>query len=138
MAPATLDAGGTNAHYGARALPNTVRILLAATIASVLGACAFGDLFQAAGPGDVRFVWVGDSVVTVGVAAPFQVMLLVDGAPASTPAVRVAIADTTVIAFDMTGDSIIGRRPGQGDVVAWIESSLAPRIDTVFRIRARP
>ena len=26
----------------------------------------------------------------------------------------------------------------QGDVVAWIESSLSSRIDTVFRIRARP
>lgn len=105
---------------------------------SLVSACAFGDLFTAAGPGDVRFVWVGDTVVTIGVATPLEVTLLIDGMPAGTPAVRVAIPDTTVIAFGSTQDSVVGRRPGHGDIVVWVESSLAPRIDTVFRIRARP
>lgn len=104
----------------------------------VLSACAFGDLFQAAGAGAVRFVWTGDTVVTVGAAAPFQVTLLIDGSPAATPAVHVEIPDSTRISLAATHDSIIGRQPGYGDVVAWIESSLAARVDTVFRIRARP
>lgn len=105
---------------------------------SVVCACAFGDVFKAAGPGKVQFVWVGDTVATIGTATPFQVTLLIDGIPAATPTVRVAIPDTTVIAFGSTQDSIVGRRPGFGDVVAWIESSLAAGIDTAFRIRSRP
>jgi hypothetical protein len=106
--------------------------------AATLTACAFTDVFKPAEAGDVQFVWVGDTLVTVGTAIPFQIALQIDGAPASSPAVRVTIPDTTVITLDATGDSIIGRRPGQGDVVAWVESSLAARIDTVFRVRSRP
>lgn len=104
----------------------------------LLSACAFGDLFQAAGPGAVQFVWNGDSVVTVGATIPFRVTLRVDGIPAATPVVRVAIPDSTKISFASTRDSIKGRQSGYGDVVAWIEISLAARVDTVFRVRARP
>jgi hypothetical protein len=113
-----------------------VRRLGFATV--LLSACAFGDLFQAAGEGAVAFVWNGDSVVTVDATIPFRVTLLVDGIPAATPLVRVAIPDTTKISFASTRDSIRGLRPGYGDVVAWIESSLAARVDTVFRVHARP
>jgi hypothetical protein len=52
--------------------------------------------------------------------------------------VRIAVPDTTNISLSSTGDSVLGHRPGFGDVVAWIETSLAARIDTVFRVRARP
>ena len=117
-------------HYGA------VRHL--GFTAILLSACSFGDLFKSAGPGAVQFVWTGDSVVAVGAAMPFQVTLRVDGIPAATPVVRVAIPDSAKISFASTRDSIMGLQPGYGDVVAWIESSLAARVDTVFRIRARP
>lgn len=119
-------------------LPKTLGILRAVAVVSVVCACAFGDVFKAAGPGEVQFVWVGDTVATIGAATPFQVTLLIDGIPAATPTVRVAIPDSTKISLAATQDSIIGRQPGFGDVVAWIESSLAARVDTVFRIRARP
>jgi hypothetical protein len=101
-------------------------------------ACAFGDLFESAGPGDVRFVWVGDTVLFIDSAVAFDVTLLIDGVAATSPEVHVEIPDSTVISFHNGQDSIIGSRPGFGDVVAWIESSLAPRVDTVFRIRSRP
>ena len=101
-------------------------------------ACAFGDVFKSAGPGDVQFVWVGDTIVTVDSAMHFEITLLVDGVAAASPAVHLAIPDTTVIRFGVTQDSIVGVRPGNADVEAWIESSLAPRVDTVFRVRARP
>ena len=101
-------------------------------------ACAFGDVFKSAGPGDVQFVWVGDTTVTVDSAMHFEITLLVDGVVAASPVVRVGIPDTTVIRFGSTQDSIVGVRPGNADVEAWIESSLAPRVDTVFRVRARP
>jgi hypothetical protein len=112
------------------------RLLLALLAAGY--ACAFGDVFKSAGPGDVQFVWVGDTIVTVDSAMHFEITLLVDGVAAATPVVRVAIPDTTVIRFGATPDSIVGVRPGNAGVDAWVESSLAPRVDTVFRVRARP
>ena len=41
------------------------------------------------------------------------------------------------VRFRSTSDSIIGKRPGRGDVVARIETSLG-RFDTTFSIRSRP
>lgn len=101
-------------------------------------ACAFADVFKPAQAGDVQFVWVGDTEVRVDSAIAFQVTLFVDGAPAANPTVRITVPDTTNISLSSTGDSVRGLRPGFGDVVAWIETSLAARIDTVFRVRARP
>ena len=108
--------------------------------AAVIGSCAFGELFSSAGPGTVQFVWVGPTEVEVDSAIAFEITLLVDGVPATTPIVHVTIPVATpqVLAFGATEDSIVGLRPGFGDVVAWITSSLAPRVDTVFQIRARP
>ena len=111
---------------------------IALVVAALCYSCVFGDVFKAAGPGDVRFVWVGDTVVTVDSAMHFEVTLLIDGVAAPSPAVRVAIPDTTNIKFRTTQDSIVGVRPGHGDIEVWVESSLAPRVDTVFRVRARP
>lgn len=125
-------------HYGAVRGPRNAAIATVLLASAALASCSFRDLFADAGPGDLEFVWVGDTVVTVGASTPFHVTLMVDGLPAPSPAVRIAIPDTTVITFGATADSIVGRRPGQADVVAWIESSLAARVDTVFRIRSRP
>lgn len=115
-----------------------MRLPSAVAALSLLAACAFADVFGAAQAGDVRFVWLGDTVVDVGAAIPFQVVLEIDGARTGTPQVRVTVPDTRNITLAPTGDSIVGVRPGFGDVVAWVESSLAPRIDTVFRVRSRP
>jgi hypothetical protein len=100
-------------------------------------ACGFSDLFKASGPRDVRFV-TGDTVVMRGQAILFRVELWVDGAPASSPTVRIVIPDSTRIRFNASRDSINGLQVGFGDVDAWIESSLAPRVDTTFRVRVRP
>ena len=107
---------------------------------SLVGSCAFGELFSSAGPGDVQFVWVGPTEVQRDSAIAFQVTLLVDGVPATTPVVQVTIppASPTRIAFGATQDSIVGIQPGSGVVEAWITSSLAPRVDTVFQIQVRP
>ncbi len=106
-------------------------------VTSFAGSCGFGELFSSAGPGEVQFVWVGPTEVPIDSAISFEVTLLVDGVPATTPPVRLTIPDTTRIDFGATQDSIIGKRQGFGDVVAWIENSMTPRIDTVFRVRAR-
>jgi hypothetical protein len=115
-----------------------VRYLNALAAAATVTACAFADVFKPAEEGNVRFVWVGDTVVNVGSAIPFQVVLEVDGTPVTAPAVRTALEDNTNIDLNAAGDSLLGLRPGFGNVLAWVETSLAPRIDTAFRIRARP
>lgn len=115
-----------------------MRFSSALAAAATLTACAFADVFKPAQAGDVQFVWVGDTLVRVDSAIAFQIALLVDGAPATTPTVRIAVPDSSRISLNATGDSLLGVSPGFGDVVAWIESSLAARIDTVFRVRARP
>ena len=115
-----------------------MRLSGALVTATTLTACAFADVFKPAQAGDVQFVWAGGTEVRVDSAIAFQVTLLVDGAPATSPTVRIAVPDTTNISLSSTGDSVLGHRPGFGDVVAWIETSLAARIDTVFRVRARP
>ena len=111
--------------------------LLIGLATAALCACGFDDLFQETGAGDVRFVTT-DTLVIRGQSIPFRVELLVDGVPATNPAVQREIPDSTRIRFNATGDSISGIQVGSGDVVLWIESSLAPRIDTTIRIRVRP
>jgi hypothetical protein len=101
-------------------------------------ACALGDLFRAAGPGDVSFRWTGDTVIAVGVASFFHVDLLVDGAEVDQPAVLVTIPNPQRFDFAATQDSLIGLQPGTGDLVATIVSSLGGRLDSTFRIRVRP
>lgn len=105
-----------------------------AVCAAASGACFFEDLFGPAGSGLVTFQWSGDSVLSVGVPRPFTITVLIDGVPTTYP-VTLAIPDTTVITFATTPDSVVGKRPGQGHVVASIRSSLSPSIDTSFRVR---
>ena len=120
--------------------PRLAALSVAIAAAAALGSCTFGDVFAEAGPGDVQFVWVGPTEVRRGDTIAFQVTLLVDGVPATTPAVHVAIPLVTPvrITFGATQDSIAGIQTGPGEVEAWISSSLTPRIDTVFRIQVRP
>jgi len=98
------------------------------------GACFLGDLFGPAGSGDVRFLWTGDTVLTSGVATPISVSLTVDGLLITEPRVELAIPDTTVLKFGATHDTIIGCRSGRGEVVARVNSSLSPFIDSAFSI----
>ena len=111
--------------------------LTSGAAAALLGACAFTDVFKESGPGNVSFV-TDDTVVTRGTAIAFNVALVVDGAPAGTPSVQLIIPDSTRIKFNTTGDSVSGLQVGVGNVVAWIETSLAARVDTILRIRVRP
>jgi hypothetical protein len=106
-------------------------------VAALSYACALGDVFKASGTGVVSFV-TGDTVVTRGQVIRFRIELRVDGAPASTPTVRLVIPDSTRIRFNATRDSISGLQVGFGNVVASIETSLAPRVDTTLRVRVRP
>lgn len=117
-----------------------MRLSIALAAAATLTACAFADVFKPAKAGDVQFVWVGPTDVRRDSAIAFQITLLIDGVPATTPAVQVAIlpASPTRIAFGATGDSIVGIQPGPGEIEAWITSSLAARVDTVFQIQVRP
>ena len=111
--------------------------LTSGAAAALLGACAFTDVFKASGPGNVSFV-TADTVVTRGTAIAFNVQLLVDGAPAGTPTIQLLIPDSTRIRFNATHDSISGLQVGNADVEAWIETSLAARVDTILRVRVRP
>jgi len=120
--------------------PRLAALSVAIAAAVALGSCTFGDVFAEAGPGDVQFVWVGPTEVRRDSTIGFQITLLVDGVAATTPAVQVTIppASPTRIAFGTTEDSIVGIQPGPGQVEAWITSSLAARVDTVFQIQVRP
>ena len=118
-------------------MPSRLATLLIGLATAIGGACGFDDLFQETGAGDVRFVST-DTLVVRGQTIPFRVELQIDGAPSTSPAVQRQIPDSTRIRFNATRDSIIGVQVGFGDVVVWIESSLAPRVDTTLRIRVRP
>lgn len=121
-----------------RVRPRALLRLASALLLAAVTACAFTDIFKQSGPGDVVFVWVGDTLVTVGVASPFRIELRVDGVAVSTPSVRVVIPDTTNLDFASTTDSLIGKRPGFADIVATVSTSLSPQVDSTFRIRSRP
>ena len=118
-------------------MPSHLSSLLIGLATAAIGACGFDDLFQETGAGDVRFV-SGDTLVIRGQTIPFRVELWVGGVQTTSPAVQRQIPDTTRIRFNATGDSITGVQVGRGDVVLWIESSLAPRVDTTLSIRIRP
>ena len=131
---------GAGTHYGAVRDRLGLGGASPLIVMSLVGSCAFGEVFSSAGPGDVQFVWVGPTEVRRDSAIAFQITLLIDGVPAATPAVQVAIppASPTRITFGATQDSIVGIQPGPGEVEAWITSSLAARVDTVFTIQVRP
>jgi len=104
----------------------------------IVAACAFSDVFRAEGVRDVRFEWASDTLLTIGVAVPVRVNVLVDGVAAPALLVTITIPDTTVVTFGVTHDSIVGKRAGHGDVVAQVQSSLSSAVDSAFRLRVRP
>jgi hypothetical protein len=103
-----------------------------------LGACTLGDLFSDVGARAVLFEWIGDTVVSVGARAPVIVAVRVEGTVTPGLTIELEIPDTTNLKFGATHDTIVGLRPGHGDVIARTRSSLSPAIDSVFRIRVRP
>ena len=62
---------------------------------------------------------------------------LADGEPLPDPRLVVSVPDTTNIALDASGDSLVAKRSGRGDVVVALVSSLTTGVppDTVFSIR---
>jgi hypothetical protein len=121
--------------------PRPVRDLrLALALCGALGTgCGLSDVFTTPGPGAVVFVWEGDSVLADGQVIPILITVLADGEPLVTPRLEVTVpdTDTTIIALDTTGDSIVAKRSGRGDVVVELRSSLTTGVppDTVFTIR---
>jgi hypothetical protein len=95
--------------------------------------CGLSDVFATPGAGAVVFVWESDSVLGNGQVIP----VLADAEPLAAPRLEVTIPDTTIIALDATGDSIVAKRSGRAGVVVVLRSSLTTGVppDTVFTIR---
>lgn len=113
------------------------RVLAPLVVAVATAACGLSDVFAAAGVEDVRFVWESDSVLQVGEVVPIRVSVLVADQPMESPRIVVAIPDTVYIAPNATGDSLVARRVGRGDVLVGLLSSVATGLsaDTSFEIR---
>jgi hypothetical protein len=113
-----------------------LRLALALCAALVAG-CGLADVFGAAGAGAVVFVWGSDSVLTNGQVVPIDVVVLADGELVTEPHLQVTIPDTTNIALVPSGDSVVAKQSGRGDVVVVLRSSLTTGIapDTVFELR---
>lgn len=114
-----------------------LRLALALCGAALGAGCGLSDVFASPGAGAVVFVWEGDSVLGDGQVIPIRIAVLAEGEPLATPRLEVTIPDTTIIALDATGDSIVAKRSGRGDVVVELRSSLTTGVppDTVFTIR---
>jgi len=107
---------------------------------AVLGAgCGLSDVFSTPGAGAVVFVWESDSLLGSGQVVPIHITVLADGEPLPAPRllVSVPVDDTDIIALVATGDSIIAKRSGSGDVLVELLSSLTTGVppDTAFRLR---
>jgi hypothetical protein len=114
--------------------------LALALCGAALGAgCGLSDVFATPGAGAVVFVWEGDSVLGGGQVVPIRITVLADGEPLPAPRllVTVPVSDTDIIALDTSGDSIVAKRSGSGDVMVELLSSLTTGVppDTVFTIR---
>ena len=119
--------------------PRSASITTLALLASLAASCGLGDAFAPGGAGDVVFVLQSPADLTINVAAPLDVVVLVDGSPVATPNLVVTFPDTTRITQASTPDSIVGLRNGPGDVAVRLVSSLATTpVDTVFRIQVHP
>lgn len=105
--------------------------------AALAAGCGLADVFATPSTGAVVFVWGGDSVLGGGQVIPIRITVLADGEPLAAPRLAVTIPDTTIIALDATGDSIVAKRSGRGDIAVELRSSLTTGVppDTVFTIR---
>ncbi len=113
-------------------------VLVAGALASgSLTACGLADVFAAAGVGDVRFAWAGDTLIRVDQAVAIRVTVSVGETVVDDPRIVITVPDTTINAITATGDSIVGRRSGRGTVVARLVTSLTvgQQADTAFSIR---
>lgn len=106
-------------------------------VVAVVAACGLADVFAAVGVGDVRFEWMSESELQTAQVVAIRVRVLVNGQPLEAPRLVVTIPDTTIIAPNATGDSIVARRSGRGDVHVELVSSVATgdHPDTTFSIR---
>jgi hypothetical protein len=114
-----------------------LRLALALCGAALGAGCGLSDVFATPGAGAVVFVWESDSVLGNGQVIPILITVLADAEPLAAPRLEVTIPDTTIIALDATGDSIVAKRSGRADVVVVLRSSLTTGVppDTVFTIR---
>jgi hypothetical protein len=114
-----------------------LRVALALCGAACGAGCGLSDVFATPGAGAVVFVWQSDSVLGDGQVIPILITVLAGAEPLAGPRLEVTIPDTTIIAFDATGDSIVAKRSGRADVVVELRSSLTTGVspDTVFTIR---
>lgn len=113
------------------------RLALALFGALLGAACGLTEVFTPAGAGAVVFVWESDSVLSDGQVVPIRITVLAGGEPLVQPRLSITVPDTTNIALDASGDSLVGRKAGRGDVLVELRSSLTTGIppDTVFSIR---
>ena len=119
--------------------PRSASITTLALLASLAASCGLGDAFAPGGAGDVEFVWQGPPDLTINIAVPLNVQVLVDGSPLANPNLVVTFPDPTRIDYASTTDSIVGLRNGQGQVAVRLVSSLATTpVDTVFSFLVHP
>ena len=120
-----------------RRLPG-LRLALALGSAALVARCGLSDVFAAPGAGAVVFVWEGATDMSVGQVAPISVTVLVNGEPLVGPQllVTIPVLDTATIDLDASGDSIVAKSVGRGDVVVEVHSSLAAQVSRdTFEVR---
>ena len=76
---------------------------------------------------DIALAFVGDSSVVIGGRIAPKVDVRVDGALVADARLRYLSSDTTVLAVNAAGDSLIARRIGSAIITAVLESSILPK-----------
>ena len=76
---------------------------------------------------NIVLTYTGDSSVVIGGRFAPQIDVRLDGAPMPEPRLRFLSSDTTIVAINARGDSLIARRIGSATVTAVLESSMLPK-----------
>lgn len=93
-------------------------------------ASATCDASSVLGPPGVEPIvlsYSGDTAVVVGSRLAPQVDVEVEGTPLLDPRIRFLSSDTTILAVNASGDSLIARRVGSAIITAILESSVLPK-----------
>lgn len=117
--------------------PAVLRVAGIALCAVGSHACGLADLFAPAGPQSSELIWQGDVELSAGDTIPLRIVVTADGRLVERPHLRISVLSTSVLALTPAADSLVGLRPGNGEVRVQFDNALLGRFgpDTVFAVR---
>ena len=89
--------------------------------------CDASGVLGPPGVQNIVLAYNDDSSIVIGGRFAPHIDVRLDGAPFTEPRLRFLSSDTTIVAINGTGDSLIARRIGSAIITAVLESSMLPK-----------